>query len=225
MNKILIYILTMLLVSGCVDEEMNTSNHAPEIKSFKVKPAIAQPGVKISFEADDIMDVEDSKDSLQVCWSFLGDQTFTDFTLVKNAEYTYQDTGCYFPILKVKDTKSLTKINTMVVVIVNDTNNKPPSKPELIAPTPELTVIGKDVTFKWKCVSDPENDPVSYNLWIGHVPYDLQKVSIDVNVGSIIEATLSIKDYSTYYWAVSAKDTPNCNYSFSEIRKFKLSSE
>lgn len=43
-------------------------------------------------------------------------------------------------------------------------SNSPPTVPQLISPTDGQTGVGKNVSFKWLSASDPDSDPLAYEL-------------------------------------------------------------
>jgi hypothetical protein len=57
---------------------------------------------------------------------------------------------------------------TPVIVTVNGTGvaNNPPSAPELVLPADEATGLGSMVTFEWNQSTDPDGDPVTYDLYV-----------------------------------------------------------
>ncbi len=50
------------------------------------------------------------------------------------------------------------------------TVNNPPGKPELVFPANGQTGLSQDLNFEWKPVSDPDGDPVFYDLYVCDSP-------------------------------------------------------
>jgi uncharacterized protein (TIGR02145 family) len=83
--------------------------------------------------------------------------------------------------------------------------NQPPAAPQLLTPANQSTAVSiQQTAFSWAVATDPENDPVKYDLY----------VSIDAQAGTKIATDLVATSYSltsltansTYYWKVVAKD-------------------
>lgn len=74
-------------------------------------------------------------------------------------------------------------------------SNSPPTVPQLISPTDGQTGVGKNVSFKWLSASDPDGDPLAYELLLceadvfpgcSPVPINTSKLEArkpDANVG------------------------------------------
>ena len=83
-----------------------------------------------------------------------------------------------------------------------DANNLPPEVPDEDYPIDDSKIFGLEGNLDWGC-SDPENDPLTYDLYFGTSSNpELKQAGISdslYNVGTLIEDT-------TYYWKIVAKD-------------------
>lgn len=93
---------------------------------------------------------------------------------------------------------------TEAIIILEELNyvNTPPRKPNLIAPENNSSTNG-DVNFKWSC-TDPENDIITFDLFLGLTPQNLELVNSNIEIDSY-----TVKDLTTskkYYWKIIARD-------------------
>ena len=83
-----------------------------------------------------------------------------------------------------------------------DANNLPPEVPDEDYPIDDSKIFGLEGNLDWGC-SDPENDPLTYDLYFGTSSNpELKQAGISdslYKVGTLIEDT-------TYYWKIVAKD-------------------
>lgn len=107
----------------------------------------------------------------------LGDGESVYVSVGINADANNLQPGIY------SDTITFTNItngngNTIrkVTLTVNSGANNPPSKPELIEPPDRSTDIPTTYTFVWKKSTDPDGDPLSYELYVCENP-DPEKCS------------------------------------------------
>ncbi len=75
--------------------------------------------------------------------------------------------------------------------------NNPPSVPELVYPENARTGLGTTVTFRWKGSTDPDGDPVTYDLYVCEDP-DLLNNCVPVEV-----ASLDYQGQSLFYASIS----------------------
>lgn len=225
MKNICLIIIGLGLIYGCSKENTNDQNHLPRA-AFSVIPQRAEAGDTVYFDAGIVTDNEDPLENLQVQWAWDAGMPYTPYTFEKTAEHTYSTEGVYFPKVRVKDTYSLTDTTKKMVVIVHDLTNLPPDIPGLVWPAEWQTWVDPVIIFKWKGSTDPENDPLLYDLWVGRSINDLRLIKSDIDtyntVGDekIYETTESgFLLNQDYYWQVAAKD-PNGNYVPGWIWKF-----
>lgn len=225
MNRIISIFLLLAIIASCSKENSNTKNHLPKA-AFSVVPHRAEAGDTILFDAGIVTDKEDKAQDLEVQWSWIGNQVFTEYTTIKQAKHAYSSEGVYFPKLRVRDTNGMTDTISGLVVIVHDMSNLPPDKPILIFPPEWQEWVSTSITFKWKEGVDPEDDIQSFDLWVGKsinglilMRANIQDFTI-VGTEKIYETTLSgFALRQDYYWMVAAKDA-NGNFTRSDVWKF-----
>jgi|GEM_PF-668606 len=219
-------ILAGFLVSpSCTKESPNTENHLPKAK-FTLTPDRGAITTVFNFNADSVSDFEDPSSLLEVRWDWNHDKIFdTEFTTEKSATHAYNAVGVYFPLMEVRDTKGMTDTVKNLVVVVSDTNNRPPDEPIYITPPEWQTWMDQTIIFKWTC-NDFDNDPVQFDIWIGTSREFLsiwQGGITDFNLVDGVkqfEITLAgFKFNCDYYWQIGARD-PAGNYTMGKIWKF-----
>lgn len=230
MNRLILIILLTFILGSCKKQEDNTQNHLPTA-DFSVVPLRAEVGDSLYFDAGIVSDKEDPTDKLQVQWSWTGLNSFTQYTLDKTAIHTYGQVGVYFPKVVVKDTYTLTDTSKQMVVIVNNLENMPPEIPILLTPPEWETWMEPTIVFKWKSGTDPEDDPQTFDLWVGLSIEDMSIIRSNIsdytNVGGeqVYETTeTGFQLKQDYYWQVAARD-PNGNYTPGRIWKFTTKPE
>ena len=225
------YSLTFLLFTGCGKEETNTMNHLP-VADFVVDAYRGDVNTVFNFDAGMVSDVEDPVELLEIRWNFTNSGEYdTEYDTIKTASHQYAQTGLYFPLLKVRDTKGMIDSTTKMVVVVHNLDNQPPNKPRYITPVDWQNWIDPAHVFKWSC-TDPESDTLSFDFWLGTRETNLVLWSENIVTTEAIEngkvvysTTLSgLKFNRDYYWQVYAHD-PNGNYTPGDIWKFTTSPE
>jgi hypothetical protein len=95
-------------------------------------------------------------------------------------------------------------IFTLLFLTYNCTkDNEPPNTPLLYFPVDNDTDISTLPTLIWSACPDPENDQVSYDIYLGQTnPPPLVKSDQPLNNFH----TDTLIGYTTYYWKVVAKD-------------------
>jgi hypothetical protein len=226
MNRFLLIAFATMFLISCEKDNSNSENHLPKA-TFITNPSIAGVNQQILFDASAVTDNEDPSDALQVCWSFIEDESFTPFSTSKTATHSYDQVGVYFPRLVVRDTYPLTDTTTAMVVIVYDVNNKPPDIATIITPPNFEDYMKPTVIFGWKTKGDPEDDSLSFDIWVGRsipsmaiIKSGIVDYYYDSNHFKNYYDTISgFQNDQSYYWKVAAKD-PNGNYVFSETQIF-----
>ncbi|MCK9639352.1 MAG: hypothetical protein M0R39_05525 [Prolixibacteraceae bacterium] len=94
--------------------------------------------------------------------------------------------------------------------------NQAPQQPTSPNPVNNATGLSLSTTLSWTC-SDPENDPLSYDVYFGTSPNPTTKVSADQTANSYLPTNLTAG--IDYYWKIVAKDNKN-NSSTGPVWKF-----
>ncbi|MBW6490556.1 MAG: hypothetical protein K0B15_05100 [Lentimicrobium sp.] len=220
-------LISFLIMTGCNKDEHNTENHLP-VAAFEVDAYRGDVNTVFQFDGSKVSDFEDSDESLEIRWDWNNDGIYdTEFSTVKIVAYQYSQTGLYFPLLQVRDSKGMADSIRKMVVVVNDINNQTPEVPYVVFPEDWQVWIDTTIYFKWKCAGDPENDPLTFDIWIGNSEDNLQpEDNITVNTEifnneQVYVTHLSGFDYeTTYFWQIYVKD-PNGNYTPGPVWRFK----
>lgn len=220
------FALTFIIFTGCGKEEKNTMNHLP-VPIFEVDTYRGDVNTVFHFDATMVSDEEDPVEVLEIRWNWTDRNGYdTEFSTTKTATHQYAETGLYFPVLQVRDTKGMVDSIKRMVVVVRDLNNQPPNKPRYISPTDWQIYTDPTHIFKWSC-TDPENDELKFDIWMGARETSLWPWSINIETTEAIEngkvvysATLQGMQFNQdYYWQVYAHDTAG-NYTQGDIWKF-----
>ena len=229
------YTLTFLFFTGCAKDETNKKNHLPKA-AFEVKADLGDEeayrgtlNTVFHFDASMVKDEEDPTELLEVTWDFTNDGVYnTEYSTDKTTTYQYTETGLYFPVLKVRDTKGMVDSIKKMLVVVQDLDNQPPDKPVYISPLDWQKWIDPTNVFKWSG-TDPENDELIFDLWLGTRKSNLTlKVSdIDtfetINNKKIFITTVpGLEHNQDYFWKIYARDAAG-NYTPGDIWKFTTS--
>jgi uncharacterized protein (TIGR02145 family) len=81
--------------------------------------------------------------------------------------------------------------------------NNPPNQPFNPSPTDNSLGIDTNTTISWSC-TDPENDPLIYDIYLGTENPPMTIVSSNQTDTSLVKSNL--KQGTVYYWKVVAKD-------------------
>lgn len=96
--------------------------------------------------------------------------------------------------------------------------NKAPTVPNLVAPTNNKLCIDNSVNFQWNTCSDPDGDPITYQIQIAK-DNQFSQVVHSFNESSISK-TISLDKGKAYYWRVKATDSKNLSGSYSSTFNF-----
>ncbi len=104
-------------------------------------------------------------------------------------------------------TKTVTAGNTdipLANIIISD-SNQPPSAVSLITPASNSTGQAYAIlTLDWDPVTDPDSDPVTYDLYLGTAPFNIPLV-----VSSLTNDQYTLSNLAPglqYYWKIVARD-------------------
>ena len=217
--------MLFLLFTGCGKEETNSENHLPVAK-FEVNTYRGDVNTVFHFNADSVSDVEDAFEQLEVRWNWTNSGDFdTEYSTIKTATHQYAQSGLYFPLLEVRDTKGMVSSVKKMVVVVLDLTNQPPDKPKYISPPYWQTWMEPTVIFKWSCI-DPEEDDLTFDFWLGKRESGVASVRKGIDTFEIINGkvvyttTLTGLEFNQdYYWQVYARDVAG-NYTAGDIWRF-----
>ncbi|RKX53933.1 MAG: hypothetical protein DRP30_03420 [Thermotoga sp.] len=96
--------------------------------------------------------------------------------------------------------------------------NHSPTKPKLIYPPQGEKIKGDELTFMWES-SDPDNDRLFYDLYVGTAPDNLELVAREIPSPYFHR---KFTESGVYYWKVIAKDSRG-GISESELNSFEIS--
>lgn len=97
--------------------------------------------------------------------------------------------------------------------------NEAPSSTQLVYPSANLLCIDNNITFEWTAATDPENNPISYDLIIAKNSNLTSEIVEQVTVTGVTR-TFTLEREVAYYWRVTPKDnfgalgTPSPTYAF-----------
>ncbi|MHC1775105.1 MAG: hypothetical protein AB9834_06770 [Lentimicrobium sp.] len=222
---VLFLISILVIVTSCEIDGTNTQNHLP-VADYVVSPLRGDVNTVFDFNASTVSDLEDPVSLLEIRWDWNKDNVYdTEFSTEKVTTYQYNAVGVYFPMIEVRDTQGMTDTIKQMIVVVSDLSNQPPDIPFYITPPEWQDWMDETVIFKWTC-TDPENDPLTYDIWIGKSRTSLSLKQSGITTFNTVdgvpqyETTLSGFNYNTdYYWQIGAKDIAG-NYTVGLISKF-----
>ncbi|NUU99869.1 hypothetical protein XO12_07105 [Marinitoga sp. 1154] len=109
----------------------------------------------------------------------------------------------YYWKIVAKDGKGgETPSDTFSFTTSQETNN-PPNKPILLEPLNNAQNVDPDITLSWSA-TDPDNDPLSYDLYLGTNQNLTEPYKINLTTTSFNVSNLELGQ--TYYWKVIVKD-------------------
>ena len=102
--------------------------------------------------------------------------------------------------------------------------NRPPSTPTLVSPTNNKLCIDNALVFEWNASTDPDGDPVKYQLQIA-TDNQFTQIAHDFNNLTSTSKSVSLDKGIAYYWKVKAKDDKNAESDFSPTYQFYTEGE
>ncbi len=100
-------------------------------------------------------------------------------------------------------TSQITGLKGDTTVIVYMNKNQPPNQPSLPDPPDNATGMFPSLSLAWTC-TDPEKDPLTYDLYFGTDNPPLTKV--DSSLTTPRDSISDLSDSTAYYWRIVAKD-------------------
>lgn len=165
------------------------------------------------------------KENLFHGWYQVGDQ-IEFVSLIGGDVLEYRTSGVfvtpettYYWKMVAKDGKG-GETSSEVFSFTTARENTLPSKPVSLYPANGADDISKDVTLSWPVSTDPDGDPITYNVYVGRASNTLQQVATGLTV---TEFELSdLEDQGFYFWRVAAVDGYNGFLSTSDIHSFQV---
>ena len=96
--------------------------------------------------------------------------------------------------------------------------NETPTTPVLVYPSNNLLCIDNVLNFDWNASTDPDGDPITYNIQVSTNAQFTQVVH-DVNVTST-SRSLTLDKGVAYYWRAKATDSKSAASSYSSTNQF-----
>jgi len=97
-------------------------------------------------------------------------------------------------------------VNVVFELEVSTANNRPPTTPELIAPTENELLQSIEVVFEWSS-TDPEEDPITYSIELRNDQNNDIMLFEDITETTFTYSPLILG--AQYFWQVSATDNIN----------------
>jgi PKD repeat protein len=224
-NKTNIFILAVVTVSiafsvsilaSCKKNNSNSENAMPTA-ILSADTLRGDTTTIFHFDASASNDKEDTQTSLMVAWDFGENASgYTPYNTTKTIIHTFTFTGVYTVKLVVKDTQGLADTTSAQVVIVNNLSNLPPEKPVYTSPDNYANSLPTSFLFTWLC-SDPENDPLTYDVYLGYDPSVLYRIATDITAKEYL--ITSMEKGTNYFWRITVRD-PNGNVVEGDVWKF-----
>ncbi|MEO2061855.1 MAG: fibronectin type III domain-containing protein [Christiangramia sp.] len=101
--------------------------------------------------------------------------------------------------------------------------NKPPSVPKLNSPEANLFCTDNELDFKWSASTDPDGDPVTYQIQVSN-DSDFSNMYYTDEV-STTNSNQVLEKGKNYYWHVRAKDDKGNFSAYSEMRNLYTEGE
>ena len=133
-------------------------------------------------------------------------ETFTNYTVWNGNEHEDNQGNNFGDVTKANLQVTMT-VNSKNTGYVDETTtayfpNIPPNSPSNPNPADGETDVSINALLSWTC-SDPENDPLNYDVYYGDINPPPLVVS---NQSSAIYDPVNIDFYTTYYWKIIAWD-------------------
>ena len=133
-----------------------------------------------------------------------GKFTLAGDTLKAGAVFDFETKTTYN--IRVRTTNSAGSFEKAFTIRVTDVNEAP-SAPTLTSPTNAATDIALNTKLVWQASTDPDGNPLTYDVYLGTTSPPTTKV---VAAKKVLEYTPSGQSISTkYYWKVVANDGSN----------------
>lgn len=143
---------------------------------------------------------------------------------LENTEYEFNsldyNTTYYWQVKAHDDHGNTSESPVWNFTTQEESANEPPASPELLSPDNTATNLTRIITMGWSC-TDPENDPLTYDVYLGQSENNLSIV--ESNYEQTSYTTPQLDANTTYYWKIVASDN-HTNTSESDIYSFTTES-
>lgn len=140
------------------------------------------------------------------------EQVLSSATVTEYSFDNYKGVTTYYWYVKASDQKD----SAISGIWSFTTGNIPPESPNLINPDAGEEDVNVQPIIEWSC-EDPEDDPLTYSLYLGENPDDMTSVATTEENKHEFAGILS--GNTTYYWKISVED-PQGRVIESEIASF-----
>jgi hypothetical protein len=96
--------------------------------------------------------------------------------------------------------------------------NRTPGTPTLTSPADQLLCLENTVQFEWSAATDPDGDPISYELQVATDTQFSQNLTTRNTTATSVNITL--EKGIAYYWRVRAVDSRNAAGNYSSVFSF-----
>lgn len=215
-NKLLFFILivTLFVIFSCSEDSTSSDTEAPTVAiTYPVNNSEFVQGTVITITAD----ATDNKGVKEVEFYIDGDLASLD----DEEPYEYEwDTGetrdTDHTIYAIAyDTNDNTKTSEVINITLTEFIGSPPNPPSNPNPEDNATSVSTNVILSWDC-SDPENDPLTYDVYFG-TSSNPSLVNSGQSNTTYDPGTLN--EETTYYWQIKAHDD-HSNSTTGDIWKF-----
>ncbi|MDP8221586.1 MAG: Ser-Thr-rich GPI-anchored membrane family protein [Candidatus Stygibacter frigidus] len=134
-----------------------------------------------------------------------------------NLETLNQDTNYYWKIVAHDDHSNFTTGDIWQFKTEGNAN-QPPNPPSNPSPANNTTSISLNTNLSWDC-SDPDNDPLIYDVYFGTDPSPDAGELLSTNQDNTTYNPGTMYEETTYYWKIVAKDD-HSNSATSDIWEF-----
>ncbi len=219
---ILLLIFTLALHScqedGDEDETPPSSGNDPVLAAFDLL-YVNNNSIDVAFTPSLVWEPSSNQDGDEIKYTLLLDRTVDldvgeDPTTVVEADLTANFFTITQPLLQSTEYKwcvvagdsddNEQKSTSVFTFTTGAIDNQPPNPFDLLIPADLATNQPTDVQLFWETATDPEGDPITYDVYVGLSPNPFTIVSSTQSPTNYMNNNLA--ESTTYYWRVVAKD-------------------
>ncbi|MCZ4410289.1 kelch repeat-containing protein [Cryomorphaceae bacterium 1068] len=204
-NDVTISVFDLLYVN---DNTLNVS-YTP---SLVWEASTASDGAAITYSLliDRVVDLDPDENPSTVVDSTITTTFFTITTpLLMNNEYKW----C---VIARDENGNERKSSSVFSFTTGEEDNQPPNAFSLISPVDFATSQSTDVQLIWQTATDPEGDPITYDVYLGLSPNPFSIASSSQFPTGYF--AMNLAESTNYYWYVVAKDDKGgltvCNFEY-----------